>query len=957
MSESSRFRNRFVIVTIVCLIAAVIAGRSWFESEPLPDELLAEARVAMERSDFQSAQELANRVLKVDGKSVDAELILAEASFQLGHCRTSQQAFERVIVAEPENTTARLGLVRLLKMQGRYWEIQPHALALLKAGDSGNEFLIPLAAPDAITLSEREFQYAEFCRSAVPDDPLPLLGIARHLVHNGELDRAESMLREVIASDPDIAEAQVLLGDILMQLGKTDAFVAWHAELPNSANSHPGVWFLLGNWTIDWSELWQVDETLACFWEAIQRDPNHRQAHYRLYHLPFASHDHDEEVLHPLDERFQRLEEVARLATRGNDSSSGRMSGKTRQRIAELMLELGRLWEAAAWHRAALQVDPDLTASREQLAILKQRLEKSTPLTVSELNPVSKLDYSGSRPNAFPNSKALAKYVRDRSDIKRTPATESGANVSFRDDAAAVGLNFQFVNGADPKSGIARMFEFSGGGVAVLDYDGDAWPDLYLTQGCEWPFPAGGHRDRLFRNVDGLRFEDVTEQAGLGDQRYSQGSTVGDFDNDGFPDLYLGNIGGNRFYHNNGDGTFSEQAEALGMAGNEWTSSCLLADLNADSLPDVYCVNYLGGDDVFTRKCERNGLPIQCPLHFFPSEQDRLYINLGDGRFQDVTETSGIAVPEGKGLGIVAGNFGYGVRIFIANDDKPNFWFRWLPGNQLKLEETAVPDGLAFGDDGTAQSCMGVAAGDIDNDGRLELLVTNFTGEHNNLFAKEPGLYDDIARSAGLHATTLQQMGWGTQFIDADLDGLLDVIIANGHLDQNTAAPKPHQMLAQFFHNVGNSRFTPGAPKSLGAYFQRPCVGRAVARVDWNRDGADDACITHVDRPTTLLTNSTKKLGHYLTVHLRGVDSSRDAIGAVVRVFSGEQMWYRHLMAGDGYQASNERKLTFGLGAVDHIDRIEIKWPTRIQKLSGPPVNSEVIVIEGQAWRILPLVN
>lgn len=954
MSESSRSRQRLVIAIIVCLSALVIAGVTLLESESTPDSLLAEARAAMESSDFQSAQELANRVLENNSESVEATLILAQASFQLGHCRTSQEAFERVIEAEPENLAARLGMVRLLKMQGRYWELQPHALALLKAGDSGNEFLIPLAAPDQITPSEQELEFAEFCRAAVPDDPLPLLGIARYLIHNGELERAESMLREVVASDPGTAEAQTLLGDVLWQLGKADAFATWHAQLPASAAQHPGIWFLRGQWTTqDSADGGPGKGAIECFWEAIQRDPNHRQAHYRLYHVPLIPYPHGEP--HELDERFQRLEEVGRLATRGDDSSAGQMGGKTRQRIAVLMTELGRLREAVAWHQSALRVDPSLTASREQLMALQKQLDEKTALTVSELNPVTKLNYYWE----FPNAQALAEYVRSRSHVAPTPAASRGSNISFRDDAKSVGLEFQFVNGAEPESGIARMFEFSGGGVAVLDYDGDGWPDLYLTQGCEWPFPAGGHRDRLFRNVDGQRFEDVTEQAGLGDQRYSQGAAIGDFDNDGFPDLYLGNIGSNRFYHNNGDGTFTEHAASLGMAGNEWTSSCLLADVNADSLPDVYCVNYLGGDDVLTRKCERNGRPIQCPLHFFPSEQDRLYINLGDGRFKDVTEASGIAVPEGKGLGIVAGDFGFGVGLFIANDDKPNFFFGRMPGDEPKFEETAIAYGLAFGDDGTVQSCMGVAAGDIDNDGRLELLVTNFTGEHNNLFMKNPGLYDDIARSAGLHATTLQQMGWGTQFVDADLDGLLDVVIANGHLDRNTAAPKPHQMLTQFFRNVGENRFTPVTPQTLGAYFQRPCVGRAVARVDWNRDGADDICITHVDRPTALLTSSAKPpdshLPRYLSVHLRATKSSRDAIGTIVRVFSSNpsRVWSRQLVAGDGYQASNERKLTFGLRATREIDRIEIDWPSGKQVLAGPPSDSEIMVVEGQPWRLL----
>jgi hypothetical protein len=617
-----------------------------------------------------------------------------------------------------------------------------------------------------------------------------------------------------------------------------------------------------------------------------------------------------------------------------------------------VMEKLGRLREAAGWFRKAIALNPRLPNVNQQLGWVTRRITSSTPLTLLTSNPAKQINLS---------SNPLPDWSTDSGEQNpvSNPAIDQ-SRVSFLDKAKSLGLSFHFHNGANTASELARMYEFSGGGVAVLDYDGDYWPDLYFTQGSSWPLSTGGHRDRLFRNVNGERFEDVTDQAGLGDERYSQGATIGDFNNNGFPDIYLANIGANRLYQNNGDGTFTDVGDSLKVVGDDWTVSCLLADVNGDSLPDIYCVNYLSGKDVFTRKCGLPGRPVQCPLNYFPSAQDRLYLNLGDGRFQDVTKTSGIAMPEGKGMGIVAAKFRQTGRVslFIANDDKPNFFFVNKQKNRnssVTFSNLAVQTGLAFGDSGAAQSCMGVAAGDTNNDGLLDLFVTNFTIEHSNLYLQLPGpFFEDTSRKAGLHLSTLPMMGWGAQFLDADLDGLLDLLVANGHLDKNTAGELPYKMRTQFFRNLGKNRFTEFPSKQIGPYFERLYAGRAVARIDWNRDGANDVCVTHVKSPAALLTNETSKRGHFLSLHLRGVDSSRDAIGAVVKVSAGEKSWFRHLTAGDGFQASNERKLVFGFGDRTKIDEMTIYWPSGLkQVIQAPNLDTEQLIIEGKSPRTL----
>ncbi len=946
-------RKQIVLLSGCAVTLAGVAVLWWLAVAERPfEQVLRDAQTAFARGDFQTAQQLAHDLLTRAPDSPAALLVGGKASIELGRCTEGELLLRRVLQQDDTNAEAHLNLVRLLKIEGRFRDLRPHARSLFRSGDSGGEFLIPLAASDGITLSEGELKRAEFFGSSVPDDPLPLLGIARHFLQNAEAERASVIIQRIVKSNPENIEAQALLGTALLEIDEVEQFLIWHRQLPAVADSHPEIWFLRGAWA---RREGLRREAIRCFLEAVMRDANHRRANLMLSQLFVATGESEKATR--FAERFERLEEVDRLATRGDDFSGDRMTATTIHRIAALMESLGRLWEAAGWSRQAIQRDTEFLEARQLLDDLTSRIDDATPLTLQSANPARTIDLSI---YPLPDWSSDESHEPSSRNSTTQELTVDAASISFSDKAELLGLKFRFHNGADPESGLARMFEFSGGGVAAIDYDGDLWPDLYLTQGSPWPQMSADFRDSLFRNVDGERFEDVADRSFLRDERYGQGATTGDFDNDGFPDIHLANIGENRLYRNNGDGTFTDIAKETGTSGNEWTSSGLLADVNGDSLPDLYCVNYLSGDDVYDRACYRDGRPVQCPLHFFPSEQDRLYLNLGDGRFQDATESSGIAASEGKGMGIVAANFRQSgqLSLFVANDDKPNFFFVDTASQSdtaVSYSEIGVPSGLAFGEFGTAQSCMGIAAGDANNDGLLDLFVTNFTSEHNNLFVQQPGdIFEDLSRQSGLHQATLQPMGWGTQFVDGDLDGLLDIVVANGHLDENTAGNQPYRMRTQFFQNLGEHRFDEVMSDQLGPYFERKHAGRAVARIDWNRDGADDVCITHVDAPAALLSNETAQRGHYLSIRLCGVACSRDAIGAVVRLTAGGESWFRHLTAGDGFQASNERKLTFGFGAREAIDELTIYWPSGFeQTVPAPELDTDVLIIEGQEPRIL----
>jgi len=864
-----------------------------------------------------------------------AQQLAAETAYRSGYARQAETALQRVLKSRPDDVESANQLAYLLGVEGRAFEALTPLFLAVQSGSYSPHHLIMLAAGEPVV---QDPEFVKRCQAAVPEDPLPLLGQAREALTRQDFSTAEALLRPMVAAVPGQPEVQARWGSLLLQKGSATEFLAWNAALPEQV-LHPEIWAVRGQWARRRSE---TSAAIRCFWEALKHDPNHRLACYQLGQLL-------QEIGKPEDSDFcltraARLEKLAYLVDRiyENPQAIHLMS-----EAADLSESLGRIWEAWAWARGAALSDPKNRSAYLRMQTLQKQLTPDLPRIAASADPGRALDLK-----SFPIPHWTVPAVSSETPPDVSSPAES---IQFEELAQAAGLRFRYDNGYDPALGTTRMLESMGGGVAVLDFDRDGWPDVYLTQAGPWE-GAARPSDSLFQNQQGRAFSDVTGLAGVNEQSFSQGCTVGDFDCDGFPDLYIGNLGQNRLFRNQGDGTFVEVTATAGIHSQRWTTSCLMADLNADGLPDLYDVNYLSLNEAARTLCLRGEEARTCGPGSFHAEPDQLYVNTGDGRFQDVSESCGIDVPNGKGLGIVAGDLTETgqIHLFIANDSVPNFYFvneTSSPGGPPRFTESALVTGLALSHDGLSAAWMGVAAGDANGDGRIDLFSTTYADQAKSLFIQDPatGLFTDAIVASGLNAPTWKPLGFGTQFLDAELDGRLDLVITNGHVYNLSHQNRAYQMAPQFFTNTGRAQFREVSPAQLGPFFEGRYLGRGLARLDWNRDGLDDFVVSHMNAPAALVTNRTARHGNFLTVRLIGTQCSRDAIGAIVRLKAGTQSWTHHLTAGDGYQASNERKVHFGLGPHVSADQLQIRWPGGSETvLESVSANTEWVVIEGQ---------
>jgi hypothetical protein len=516
-------------------------------------------------------------------------------------------------------------------------------------------------------------------------------------------------------------------------------------------------------------------------------------------------------------------------------------------------------------------------------------------------------------------------------------AANPGAAPGFQlvDVTSQAGIHFQHNSGA---YGGKLLPETLGSGCAFLDYDGDGWQDILLINATDW---AGHKRQRstlrLYRNNRNGTFADVTKSAGLDIEMYGMGVAVGDYNNDGFPDILITCVGQNRLFRNTGNGTFVDVTKASGLQGKQaFSTSAIWFDYDRDGLLDLFVCNYVRWSpehDVFCSLDAKH--KSYCTPEAYRGDTSWLFHNRGDGTFEDVTATSGIFDSSSKSLGVALFDYDQDgwPDLLVANDTQPNKLYRNL-GNG-KFKDVAVEAGLAFSADGKARAGMGVDVGDFENSGKPGVAITNFDNEMVGLYrATRTGVFDDVATASGVGLASRNTLGFGCAFLDADLDGALDLAVVNGHIDEtvrnirgNTGYAQAPQLFLNQILNEGHARFRDVAGE-VGGGFDQPRVGRGLAYGDFDRDGDLDILLTTNNGPAFLYRNDQTAGNRSLRFRLEGTKSNRDAVGAVVKIFYNGQMQSRTVRGGSSYLSQSELPVTFGVGKRDQIDRATIDWPS-----------------------------
>ena len=839
-----------------------------------------------------------------------------------GQLDQAEELCEKLLKENIDDHRASQLLISIYQYQGRNWEAKKVALDLLSRSIVDKEILRAASGIDHVG-SAADLELEEPLKIKSSEQAF-LLHQTRSFISVNTLEFAEDYLQKVISLEPTLGEAQGRYGQILAEQ-KSPQFRTWHQALPESIEEHPEIWMARGMG----SESIDSTASASCYVNVLRLHPFHERATQRLEAL-FAEHEVDRKKAPHTFGQLGRLNDLIRQLRFMNDSDAY-------LRISDDMKALGRDQEAIGWR--LLAENPN----SERLLHLPDHAPPVTPDPLATFaSEVFQVD---------PNHTIDWNQLFEQLD-ESTSASEQPTHLAFTDVAKAVGIDFQYDNGSLPENDLGHIIETLGGGVAVLDYDLDGWSDVFLPQGGEWRDRESTALGRLFQNVEGQRFAGRTDASRTTGQSFAHGATSGDFNSDGFPDFYVCSLYENRLYLNNGDGTFSDVTDPSGTDGDEWSVSAGFADLNADGLSDLYVVNYLDRDQVLTTVCEHDGRPRTCPPTKFAGAPDKCYLNLGDGRFREISRIANLAGEGAKGLGLLIGDFDQSGQhsIFVSNDTTHNFLFKRPEASESSIpqfEEIGLQFGVATDTAGRSQASMGIAAGDANNDGEFDLFVTNFYGEANNLFLQTEVGFVDRSTEMKLDDPGFQQLGFGTQFLDADLDSDLDLFVANGHIDRTFATGEPDVMRPQMFENLGGEFFKEVVPD--GEFFREKAIGRAVATLDWNRDGRVDVAVTHIDRPFALIENESTMAGNRIALKLVGKEHERDAIGASVFVKTGDRSQIHCITAGHGYACHNERKLIIGLGDAQMIDEVSVRWINgRRDSFREVPVNKDYLCIEGR---------
>ncbi|GAB5516993.1 FG-GAP-like repeat-containing protein [Rhodopirellula baltica] len=931
------------------------------------DVLRLKAEIQHRLGDHEAAAALlASIPFESEDRATSACLVAADWYVEADAYETAIELLQSRLQTRPDDARVRHRLVEILNQSGHRVGASRVLRPMIRDGKASERELFSM-----ITLGNA------FVDESLPapdfsNTTLALLSLARRQRDQGELTEASESLQKLRQKYPSSTAVAAFQGRVLADLGDFAALTQWRQTLPSGITSEPEYWYALGQLAQSRDE---HPVAIRCFGEAIQIDPTDRNSMVSLarsFRQIGENEAADETMRH-----FEMLERTSELA-----KVFGLASGTPAQyrEMASLLDDLGRPWESIAWQQIAVAKTGNQPSDKAALDEKRSQLDRQASAITSSAN--STLPWS--KPNLsswpMPDFRDLESHTTDPSTSSESNKLSSDpAPIHFRDIATELKLRFQYDNGDDQADNEFYLHQQTGGGIGVIDFDRDGWPDLYCAQaGKDALVGRSRISNQLFRNLSSNLVADVTAESRSANNGYGQGITVADTNQDGFPDLLIANIGQNVILLNNGDGTFSRR-ELPSMGNGQWTTSIACGDLNGDQIPELIEVNYIDDPSAFEIPCVPDNDACG-PSRFKPASDRWLSID-PTGNLQpmhpstkadSLTETSGSDA--GHGFAVIIGNLNnqFGNDVYIANDGDANFFWQNRQTNSTNesgltsadlsqttssawdAKETAYISGIATSQQGGRHGSMGLTLADFDRNGLPDLHVTNYWEQEADLYLQDAGaIFRHSSRSWKIRDSSKSTVGWGTQSADFDRDGRVDLMVLNGHIVNHMQRGVPFRMLPQLYQGHDDhfelvSRSTNPSSSQPDRFWSQPTLGRALAVLDWDQDGMPDVVGNHLDQPMTLLKNESKQQS-WLQLELVGTSSEREAIGATIQVQSGANRWTNWVING-GFLTSNEAALDFGLGNSVHPCEIKIQWPSgKEQIIKNVPLNDRYLIIEQES--------